>query len=46
MADANFENLIYEVRDGKAYVTLNRPEKLNALSREASTGYSRCNVGR
>lgn len=34
MADANFENLIYEVRDGKAYVTLNRPEKLNALSRE------------
>jgi enoyl-CoA hydratase len=34
MEDTNFENLIYEVRDGKAYVTLNRPEKLNALSRE------------
>ena len=34
MTDTNFENLIYEVRDGKAYVTLNRPEKLNALSRE------------
>ena len=29
-----FENLAYEVRDRKAYVTLNRPEKLNALSPE------------
>ena len=34
MSDSNYDNLLYEVRDGKAYVTLNRPEKLNALSRE------------
>ena len=27
-----FDNILYDVRDGKAYVTLNRPEKLNALS--------------
>ena len=29
---ADFENLIYEVRNGTARVTLNRPDKLNALS--------------
>ena len=27
-----YENLIYEVRDRVAYITLNRPEKINALS--------------
>ena len=34
---ANFENIIYETRDAAegqvAYITLNRPERLNALSR-------------
>jgi len=29
---AEFENLIYEKEDGRARITLNRPEKLNALS--------------
>jgi enoyl-CoA hydratase len=32
MPPVESQNLNYEVRDGKAYVTLNRPEKLNALS--------------
>jgi enoyl-CoA hydratase len=32
MPPVEYQNLNYEVRDGKAYVTLNRPEKLNALS--------------
>src|ERR1700722_9768686 len=26
--------LIYEVRDRKAYITMNRPQRMNALSRE------------
>lgn len=29
---ANFENLLYDVRDRVAYVTLNRPDKVNAMS--------------
>jgi enoyl-CoA hydratase len=27
-----FENLLYEIEDGRARITLNRPEKRNALS--------------
>lgn len=29
-----FENILYEVRDGILYLTLNRPEVRNALSPE------------
>ncbi len=31
MAEAEFEDITYEKRDGKAYVTINRPDRLNAL---------------
>lgn len=41
MPAIEFENLIYEVKDGKAYVTLNRPEKLNALSQALQSDLSR-----
>jgi len=30
--------LSYEVRDHKAYITMNRPERMNALSRELMHG--------
>ena len=33
MAD-EFENIIYEKRAPVAYITLNRPQKLNALSQD------------
>ena len=29
---ADFDNIIYEVKNGRARITLNRPEKMNALS--------------
>jgi enoyl-CoA hydratase len=34
---ADYENIIYEVADGYATVTLNRPERRNALSRQLLT---------
>ena len=30
---ADFENIIYEVEENTGWITLNRPERLNALSR-------------
>ncbi len=32
----NFENLIYEVKDKTAFITLNRPNVKNALSMKLS----------
>ena len=34
MVSRMYENLLYEVRDGIAYVTINRPEVRNALNRK------------
>lgn len=34
MSDSSFTSIIYEVGDGRARITLNRPDKLNALSLE------------
>jgi len=34
---AEFQNILYEVERGRARITLNRPEKLNALSLELQT---------
>lgn len=38
----SFETLIYEMRDGLAYVTLNRPEKLNALNQKVMKELGAC----
>jgi enoyl-CoA hydratase len=32
MSESSLETVIYEVRDRKAYLTLNRPERLNAIN--------------
>jgi enoyl-CoA hydratase len=34
MTDEPFETLLYEVRDRKSYITLNRPDRLNAITLE------------
>jgi enoyl-CoA hydratase len=33
MSDGNLENVLYEVSNGNAWITINRPDKLNALNR-------------
>ena len=34
MSESHFKTIIYEVADGRARITLNRPDKRNALSEE------------
>lgn len=34
MTEPSFSTLLYETADRKAYITLNRPERLNAINRE------------
>ena len=36
------ERVLYEVSDGVAYITLNRPERLNAFDRQLTVELSRC----
>ncbi|MDA0256303.1 MAG: enoyl-CoA hydratase/isomerase family protein [Chloroflexi bacterium] len=38
----NSERVLYEVRDGVAYMTLNRPDRLNAFDRQMNVELSRC----
>jgi enoyl-CoA hydratase/carnithine racemase len=38
----SYETLIYDVRDGVAYVTINRPEKLNALNDQVMADLDSC----
>jgi enoyl-CoA hydratase len=38
----SYETLLYEIRSGVAYVTINRPEKLNALNQKAVQELSNC----
>jgi enoyl-CoA hydratase len=33
MSNTEYENVLYEVQDGCAWITINRPDKLNALDR-------------
>ncbi|MGA2075247.1 MAG: enoyl-CoA hydratase-related protein [Terriglobia bacterium] len=40
-----FENLLYEKRNGIGYVTVNRPEKLNALNRRTMDELRECFEG-
>jgi enoyl-CoA hydratase len=37
MPKANYENVLYEVQDRCAWITVNRPDKLNALDRATMT---------
>ena len=33
----NFETLLFEIENGTAIITVNRPEKLNALNKDVFT---------